>query len=255
MDEEMIITDSDFRPHFIAYFDILGYKQHMEKGRSVEIANKIASSIEGVWENFDMRKYGGDVKIPEDEAKLKVFSDNFIICSERDWHAVLQNAIRVQMHLALNDVLVRGSLCYGNLFFSNEFLSGEGIVLAHEIESQTAIYPRVVVDKLFMDEAQNQIDAHVERLRKKPHNQADFVKEMLDRELEYITIDFDGCMFVDYLKYEISSYEIQRHLPNDPNRETIKEILTLHRDNIARSANSSNRKISQKYQWCRNYHK
>jgi len=178
MSEKIVIANSDFKPHFIAYFDILGYKQHVAKGRAVEIANKIASSIEGIWDNFDMRKYGGDVSAPEDEAKLKVFLDNFIICSERDWHAVLQNAVRVQMYLALNDVLVRGSLCYGDLFFSNEFLCGDGIVLAHEIESQTAIYPRVIVDKPFIDEAKKQIDAHVERLRSKsPQNQSDFVKD------------------------------------------------------------------------------
>jgi len=250
--EYVEILDKDFKPHFIAYFDILGYKQHMEKGRAVEIANKISYTIEKMRNEFELYRLGRINSPPENEAKLKVFSDNFIVFSEHDWLAVFQSAARVQMTLALNNVFVRGSLCYGELFFDDEFLCGEGIVLAHEIESQNAIYPRIIVDQKFVEEAKKRIAIHVHGLEgESPDAPVGLVEKMLHKELEDISTDFDGCMFVDYLKAEVLSYEVQKNVHN---LQAIADMLSLHKENIECNMNSDNRKILQKYQWCKNYH-
>jgi len=72
--------------HFIAYLDILGYEKHLDHWGGPEMflatmSNVIESTRRGI---KLMNDYADSV-----DAKLKVFSDNFLLCSENGWESLL----------------------------------------------------------------------------------------------------------------------------------------------------------------------
>jgi len=253
MNSQVGDTKTEFvsKPHFIAYFDILGYAELIAKDDGdIRLVKMICHYVEKLREMFsDPIRFDNR---PEYDLKLKVFSDNFVICSERNWREVLSLTALLQRRLVMSNVFIRGALYYGDLFFNDEFISGRGLVEAYKIESQTAFFPRVIVDEKFTDEAIAETNIIIDEIVKKmPRWTHD--NDYLLKELRYITTDFDECKYIDYLKAEhLFVLDLQGTYPDSD----FVKLLTTHRDNVASNVelHCANRKVLQKYQWCKNYH-
>jgi len=133
-----------------------------------------------------------------------------------------------------NNIFVRGSLCYDDLYFSKEFLLGRGIIKAHKIESELAIYPRIIVDNSFLEGAKSVSSGREDEIF----------------EWYFSEDETDGFCHFDYLKAE---HNYSTRDGNDTQR-----ILEKHRDliisNINKYNNEKDMRIFQKYQWCKKYH-
>jgi len=68
--------------HFIAYLDILGYEKHLDYlGEPEMFLATMSDVIENTKRDINvMSKCAGPVDV-----ELKVFSDNFFLCSENGW--------------------------------------------------------------------------------------------------------------------------------------------------------------------------
>jgi hypothetical protein len=61
-----------------------------------------------------------------------------------------------QLALATNGVLVRGGICIGDLFVraGKTMLFGPALVKAYKLESEYAVYPRIIIDRDLIWEAE-----------------------------------------------------------------------------------------------------
>ena len=231
--------------YFIAYFDILGYKEKM-KTNSKEMLEKICKMIDLANEIIS-RMGNVDVNIVK-----KIFSDNFFFCTKNDYYELILFVSVLQALFIVFDFFVRGTLYYGELYIDENFVYGQGLIDAYEIESQTAIFPRIILDDSYFDAATVKI--------KNESQYGEFVSidetsKSLQRNLsnEYY-IDFDDCKYLNYLSSTMryKSYtEFQEHA-----KGLFDKILINHQNNIRKNLkeNVNNRKNLQKYTWCKNYH-
>ena len=142
-------------PHVIAFIDILGTSANL---LNKETEQKCVSSICTI-HNL-LSKLIEEIN-PKDKQllsrssiKFSYFSDNFVLALECDDKknlgmklyelsalvSILQATIFLQ-----NGFLVRGSICYGNLYMDENSVLGSGLVVAHEYERETAVFPRIII--------------------------------------------------------------------------------------------------------------
>lgn len=178
------------KEYYIAYFDILGYRQffkeHPDKIENLltEIHNAISKTkttltVPNNVDFFDL--IGIDV-----EFNVKIFSDNIIICLERGENDFLNcvqdnytERLRAIMFLSListiqrgfildHELFVRGGATIGKLSFNDDYVFGDGLVEVVDIEEHT-VYPRIEISKSFFSFIRNAIS---------------YTKEEFDRAVE-----------------------------------------------------------------------
>ena len=153
----------EFSEYYVAYFDVLGYKDAFKK--SEDISAKLIESIES---SIGMMKdivsihnttFGESTeKVPEIE--YKVFSDNVLICYKEtneplsgmslvSFVRLVATIQRVFFERPL--LIVRGGITKGPLYLTNDFVGGKALIDTVELES-TAVYPRIVVDDCILNE-------------------------------------------------------------------------------------------------------
>ena len=137
----------EYREHFVAFLDILGFKEHLKK-----------NSCETVYSIFDVLRNkthkqlnlnGVQIKAYE-YIKYTILSDSIIVyidASVDDAFATLVDVCSsLQKALANRDepILMRGGIAKGSLFYENDIIYGEGLVKAYLLESNLAKYPRII---------------------------------------------------------------------------------------------------------------
>ena len=149
-------TPNSIKEYYIAYFDVLGYKDFFENypekvpeflaliheaiGRAKEHVDLIKQSpLLGTYANIDL--------------KVKIFSDNMLICMEASDGPVeplrILAFIKVISDIQRGFVLsyglfVRGGIVKGQLSFNDDYVFGKGLIDAVQLEG-AALYPRIVI--------------------------------------------------------------------------------------------------------------
>lgn len=178
-----------FRPHLVASLDMLGTSALFKNGEEDKMEEFI-DTMEGFYNAIsdNMGTY-----------KAKTFSDNVLLStddlSESNIVSFLTSVATLQFDTVCNmHVLIRGGMAMDQLYINdpedgNDFVIGRALVNAYDLESKTAIYPRVIVD----EELANEFDDKGwdgSMLMRRPHS--------------------DHC-FVDYLQTIISEGFPDRH--------------------------------------------
>lgn len=139
-----------YEKYFCAFIDVLGFRQ-LVQGKSA-VSNikpyfELSESIRANWQ-----KTGNKAEI-----KSFVFSDS-IFLAVKDVEDATQKlqllrdfliaAGQLQVHLALNNIWLRGAVTHGNLYCEAErsIVFGPGLVKAFDLEQRNAKYPRIIVD-------------------------------------------------------------------------------------------------------------
>ncbi|KUE73165.1 hypothetical protein AUQ37_03455 [Candidatus Methanomethylophilus sp. 1R26] len=91
-----------------------------------------------------------------EDISLKAFSDNFIIYSEDNSPNTAKRIVQGMAGLQYNAIckyglLLRGGITEGKMYWSedgayDDFVTGKALLRAHELESEIAVYPRIIVD-------------------------------------------------------------------------------------------------------------
>ncbi|MFI4911486.1 MAG: hypothetical protein ACIAQZ_07445 [Sedimentisphaeraceae bacterium JB056] len=162
-EEEMKVT-----PHFVAYLDILGYKNEIKNNNQNILLNNINKAISSIEESIaDVSKMIDGVNITkgllEKNINGRIFSDNIIIyISIRNSNdtieklipllAIITACFRIQRNCILqHGLLMRGAIVQGDFYQNDRFVFGKSLIDAYKIESEIAIYPRIIIDNPCFD--------------------------------------------------------------------------------------------------------
>ena len=138
-------------PHIVAFLDFLGAKEKMANPRG---SDDFLQKINRIYRIAD--KLIGNKKTSK--LKVKIFSDNILAACEiknlqsRDecfeaFFDIQFFCLNFQACALLEGLWVRGGVSYGNMFMNEKFAFGDGLIKSYKIESESAIYPRIVIDR------------------------------------------------------------------------------------------------------------
>lgn len=176
LDKELNIPLKDY---YICYFDILGYKDYMDKNPekhkqfliNVMLADEDVQSV---------LRYDG-----KENVGYRAYSDNFLLYVEKDSMTtgdalmLMSKIIRkIQVRFLMEHrMVVRGGLTAGEFYADDRIVFGQGLIKAVELESKQAIYPRIILDKKVFSDIT--------------------LLKTLENE-EYIKEDVDGMYYIDF---------------------------------------------------------
>lgn len=139
------ITPVAYERRLIIFFDILGWKGHIERAGANAARITELNFILNVFSVFE--SHHEEVALPG--AQISTFSDNIAVSipySTQYLESMINAMARVQLGLALAGFLVRGGISIGNLVHTRSAVFGPALIRAYELESQHAFYPRVLLD-------------------------------------------------------------------------------------------------------------
>lgn len=160
------------KDYYIAYFDILGYRQFFKDNpeKVEDLLNEIHSAALNTKDTltvpnnvdfFDLIGVNVDFKV-------KIFSDNIIVCLKRDKKNYLEcpednrnERLRAIMFLdristiqrnfiVKHKLFLRGGVTIGKISFNDDYVFGEGLIEVVDIEEHT-VYPRIEISNSFFN--------------------------------------------------------------------------------------------------------
>ncbi len=202
------ITNYEIR--YVAFIDILGFKNIIEKSEKKENEIQYIEKAINILKSFT------------NQSSLVVtqFSDSVVI-STNDSEDNFQKLLKCLLEISIKSIgiwyLLRGGITKGKLIHTKDYLFGPAMNYAYKLESELAIFPRIIIDEQLNEEINKRNDC-------------------------FFTKDFDGIYYLDYLNPK-----------NFINMK--KEELKTHLDSIRDALNEFNKKsindlkIKQKYLW------
>lgn len=234
----------NYQQAIISYVDLLGF-QAMVTGKY----KKTVGEISEILDNFFLINYdlGDHFSQLNDTLSFSSFSDCIVrarklISIDDNYRTAmcymteLYSISLVQNHLVRKDIFIRGGLTFGEIRTEDNKIFGPGMVHAYLLESQYAIYPRILISSEVMQMLSNNPDC--------------IAREVID---DCIDQDFDGRYFIDYLKNII----IVAYQNEEINGDNLKRDLSDHRDALVRFAKQHSdefKKPTDKIMWLIKYH-
>lgn len=153
---------NSIKEYYIAYFDLLGYRQFFQEQpeQAENLLNEIHTAIENAKKNLEA---SSKVDFLKDNLNInwgiKIFSDNILVCLEcgEDKQIeknralfFIENISEIQRYFIIyHNLFLRGGITKGPLSYNDDYVFGEGLIEAVDIEERT-IYPRISLsDSLF----------------------------------------------------------------------------------------------------------
>ena len=232
---------STFEERFVAFVDILGFKEIVENSiNNIDYQNKVSKVLEYIAKIRNDTYQDTWAKNGEQLYDVSVFSDSIIIsypCDKRSsgdgLFYLLLDIIHLCFVLMQNGIYVRGGITVGNMIHNENIIWGPAVVKAYELEGQDAVYPRIIVDKQAIERGKELY---------KRWNPLDLNGHGLD---DLVKLDDDGLYFLDYLSQRDEfdyEYDYIRWL------ECVRKSIE---DNLSKDYSS---RIKMKYVWFARYY-
>lgn len=225
-----------YEKSLVTLVDVLGFRELIRTRGAEDISEIIRTVVEV------LRPYRTKISKTRNDDFVN-FSDMNITSISLNRHATglackvlfrqLMHLVHAQSELILHGIVVRGGVTVGGIVKSQRQLFGPAVVRAYELESQIAVYPRIVVGKEALDELKEQADPETNGRR------GEDVRSLLHE-------GDDGQFYVDYLwavRDELGddySEFLDRHF------SVISDGLKKYEQNVA---------IRSKYEWLHHYHR
>ena len=189
----------EFSEYYVAYFDVLGYKEAFKKSEdiSAQLVKSIESSIDLMKKIVSIINDSFDGLTPQiPKIEYKVFSDNVLVGYKASKYSL--SALSLVSFLRLvatiqrvffegTHLIVRGGITKGPLYLTNDFVGGKALVDAVELENN-AVYPRIVVADCIL----NELDSF--------KKQNELFKDIVDAScLDLLVKDTDGKVSWNYI--------------------------------------------------------
>ncbi len=213
---------------FVLFLDLLGTKASTAKEaeRNLEVTARALKRAND-WAG------GSDAG----STVVKWFSDNLALADLPDrfpgqlpFGFQLITAAWMQLDLAMMGLVSRGGMTRGPFFANDMFVYGPALIEAYELESSTAIYPRIALSASLAADA-------LEELAEVGGGSTEVHRKLL-------AVDEDGVVFVDYLS---SIYD-------EP--DEVEAFLRNHKDHIEAQLDQhrGDPHVHLKYRWLAEYH-
>jgi hypothetical protein len=239
---------SAYSQALISYIDLLGFKDLIDEGG--DNADKVQSILKIAREEFLIRR-ATDTQILSGKKSFQ-FSDLIVRCTTTPEQPYQPEALVIyevaqlsekQLKLLLNHMLIRGGISCGKIFTEDDYLFGQGLIKSYILESEYAIFPRIVIDRDLVDISSSEDDS-------RGINSND---PAIDRGQ-------DGVYYINYLYGAVmerlnsgSTEEALRVL--DQHRRAVEFMLKqrIHVQNNPEKRKPTER-MKQKYMWLGLYH-
>lgn len=185
-----------FEERFIAYVDILGFKEIVKKAKGNDEYQKSISKVLNYIANIRTDNYHGEWAKYGITNDVAVFSDSIIVsypCDRSSHGDGLYNLLMDLVHLCIvlirNGIFVRGGITVGDVIHDQNICWGPALIDAYELEEENAVFPRIIIDKKAI--------ARGKELYAK-YNPSPYEKDGDDLN-QLILLDEDGAYYLDYL--------------------------------------------------------
>jgi len=188
------MSSSIYRPAVVTFLDILGFSSLVKNGTAEEVANVLKT----------LRRFADNDKSndPDDTEALSFsFSDCIVRVRFLDgvnqqhpighlFHEIL-DIVHIQGELVPHHILVRGGMTVGDICAAGSTVFGPAMVRAYELESKSAIYPRVVIDPVLLNAIRD--DPRLRAAQNSLEYELSAIRDLIRR-------GESGAWFVDYLR-------------------------------------------------------
>ena len=193
------------------FIDVLGFKQHI-KGLVDDNDTPNFNAINNLYSSLKkLKELGEDAKFVNLGFEFSQFSDCIVISFNYENGSnlmfILLSLLHAQIELVQNGFLIRGGISIGRLHHSQEFVFGEALVKAYELESNLAKFPRIILHRDVIDICKEFGDHH-------PTQEEKYLNQII---LE----DEDGQSYLNYFESAISEFD-------EPIIDTLTYIKTIH---------------------------
>ena len=226
----------EYEKRVVAFIDILGFKNIVSNITNFDKIKKVANALKE--EKKDTDKWN---KIGDNDSFLETyFSDSLIMSSRLEYGGFfdLINQIAFIMQIITEcGFVARGGISYGDLYHKDGVIFGPALIDAYNIESNIAIYPRVLMSEKTYNECLEVYD-NVNDYKTRKNYCDVVVREAIINELG------DKYYYIDYLN-QMDSYDFE-----------IGWIELLKKaKNIIQTAfsNIKDKHVLDKYRWFENY--
>lgn len=178
-----------YQQRIILYVDFLGFKDHVNRTEDdPEFLGKLVRAMDRIGNiGEDDRKFHKSQRVTQ-------FSDcvvvSYLVDEESAVFWLLNEIACCVIDLAEREFLVRGALTVGSLLHTKQHLVGPAMVKAHELESQVAKYPRILIHE------------KVVKVAAKARNRMHSGKEEAEYVKAFMTKDNDGLFYFDYISWD-----------------------------------------------------
>lgn len=140
-----------YEDRVVAFVDILGFRSLVA---NLPESPSLHKHLHGALSTIkSMKSFAGDSRTAQKELETSVFSDSIVISGPpSELFTVIWTCVGLQAKLLAFGVLTRGGISRGPTYHQEDLLYGEGMIKAYDLESKSAIYPRVVVDPTLVKE-------------------------------------------------------------------------------------------------------
>ncbi len=137
----------EYKEHFVAFIDILGFKEIITNEECDNIYNIFAeihsrSNTELNFNGFQIEAF--------DHVHHRILSDSVVLFIDAEipdsFATIVTICRRLQSYLANRDnpILLRGGIVKGLLYYEDDIIYGQGLTDAYLLESKLAKHPRVI---------------------------------------------------------------------------------------------------------------
>lgn len=213
------MEDKQYTQYYVAFLDILGFKDHVNSASCEDILN-VYEFLREISEEYFDEGYE-DIK---SSIKIKIMSDSICIYIK----ASISNALEelVQFCVAFQSnllnlepcIFVRGGITYGDMYARDDIMFGPALTEAYLLEEKNAKVPRIIMCKSTLDYGKSGMDKST----------PSFLKYFIFR-------DDDAFYTLDYFRLICET---------DEGQETVKRVNTTISNWLDTTINES---IRQKY--------
>lgn len=137
----------DVASHYVAFIDILGFKNIVEQEKENHFDKGLLSKL------YDCHLRCGEI-FNEFNINLVQFSDSIVISklfSKDSFEEFAKAVSSYQVLLLKNGFLCRGGIALNKHYSNSGFIFSPALIDAYKVESERAIYPRIVISEDLMD--------------------------------------------------------------------------------------------------------
>lgn len=272
------------KKHLVAFIDILGFKSLIENHFNGKDKNSLAILKNAMKdaEEFAIGYSKQYLKQFNIKFTFRQFSDCISISmplKQKQSYSVIAiygafiNVIRLYQYILLdNNILVRGAISIGGHFENSSIIFSEALVKSYKLESQNAIYPRILLDKDLLVFIENYLKDNPKSFEEfyqfygnsiiKDWDDEIFISPFgLISELKAIENNFGEDKLKEIIQIFSDANKLEEEFKNnwfddlkkrDIDREIIDEILALVNNNILQNS-SSKHEVIIKHKWLKEF--
>jgi hypothetical protein len=138
-----------YERRLVGFSDVLGWRSHIADTVTDPARVKWLRVLAQGWSDLSKPDYA----IGFGGLRITSFSDNVVLSQEpKEPRFIIARMGIMQVNAAAGGFLVRGGVTVGDIIHTSDFVFGPALNRAYEIENTLAIYPRVLVDPLIIQE-------------------------------------------------------------------------------------------------------